>query len=360
MKKYISLLLALVILITAIPLSGIASFAFLRGDGTGDGAITSADARLALQVAAGLVKVNSEVEAALDMDLNGKVTSIDARRILQKVAGIVDEDTDNVDQEDMRGILAMFGYLYDEEQDIYYTKHDAWQRYFGFNDIYDQAAPITNMNYMTLKIDFEYKDMNTGEPLSWRLQWWKGQYGVLEGAELGVYTRRVNAPDGAFYKCAEDQNMLQMYMEYYETIDDYNNDNMLFYREQTHWWLTGFKFGICNPKRIVVKAILIAHDKEMAEGIEEGLKNVTDKEGNWNGFVKYRPWLPQDNRNVYTVEKIRGTDQYRIEVIWYDAGYTNYGIPENPQGPDEPTTDPSEPSTDPVVPEEPSTEIPTV
>ena len=359
MKKYLSLVLALVMLLTAIPLTGITAFAAVKGDGNGDGKVSSLDARLALQVAADLKTVSDEAKDALDMDENGKISSLDARKILQVVAGLddsnSDEDTDNTDQESLRDILRLFGYEYDASQNIYYTHLNPWQRYFGFADIYDNAAAYVAMRYLTLKIDFEYGD------LLWRLQWWKGQYGVLEGAELGVYTKNPANIDSPFYKCAEDEHLLKMYFEYYESVEDYNNDNMLFMREeQDHWWLTGFKFGVCDPMKNVIKATLIAWDEDMADGIEEGLKNVTDKEGNWNGFVKYRPWLPVTSNNFYTREKLDdGT--YKFTVVWKDAGYLNYGEPENPEEvpEDEPTTDPivpEEPSTDPVVPEEPSTD----
>ena len=96
-------------------------------------------------------------------------------------------------EEERREVVRLAGYEYDEEQKIFYTHLNPWQRYFGFHDIYDRAAPITAMVYLTLKVDFTYGNYD------WRLQWWKGQYGVLEGAELGVYTKDKGTP-GDFYE----------------------------------------------------------------------------------------------------------------------------------------------------------------
>ncbi|MBR5247193.1 MAG: DUF4474 domain-containing protein [Clostridia bacterium] len=207
-------------------------------------------------------------------------------------------------------ILRMAGYEYDAEQQIFYTHLNPWQRYFGFHDIYDRAAPITNMWYLTLKIDFTYGAYD------WRLQWWKGQYGVLEGAELGVYTKDAGSW-GDFYDCAADENLLKMEFEYYQSAADYNNKNPLFIRyEQEHWWLTGFKFGVTQPQKCVVKAVLYARDDVMADGIEEGLKNVTDDKGNWNGFTAYRPGSNQTNFYV------RNGNVF--EIVWKTAGYVNY------------------------------------
>lgn len=217
-------------------------------------------------------------------------------------------------KEDMKAILNAAGYEYDAEQQIYYSTLEPWQRHFGFGDEYDVVAAYTNMRYMTFKADFEY------DGLLWRLQWWKGQYGVLEGAEMGVYTKDPNDTSTTFYDCADNDHLMKMYFEYYRTTKDYNADNMLFYREeQDHWWLTGFKFGYtAGANKSVLKATIEAYDKEMADGIESGLKAVKDSNGNWNGFVEYSPVMPAGTKNFYQRQGNKFT------VVWVDAGYLNY------------------------------------
>ncbi len=321
MKRYFSLFLALVMLVTAIPFAAItASAADLKGDINNDGQVTAIDARYILRYVVGLETLSDNQLKAADMDKNDSVTAIDARFILRQVAGL-SNGIYEVDTEQMNDILRLFGYKYDKEQDIYYTDVEAWQRNFGFTDIYDNAAVYTSMWYQTLKIDFNYGG------LLWRLQWWKGQYGVLEGAELGVYTKKPENVDSAFYRCAEDENLLEMYFEYYQTTADYNEGKPLFTRyEQEHWWITGFKFGTCDPTRNVVKAVLIARDKEMADGIEAGLKNLTgqDNKPTPEGFVEYRPWY-EGNASNYYVRNTLADDRVMFEVTWVDAGYTNFG-----------------------------------
>ena len=257
--------------------------------------------------------------------------------------------------EERKEILAMAGYEYDAGQDIFYTHLNPWQRYFGFTDIYDQAAPLTNMWYLTLKADFMYDD------LLWRLQWWKGQYGVLEGAELGVYTKSPYDNSG-FYKCAEDEQLLRMVLDYYHSWEDYKNGDRLFTRaEQEHWWLTGFKFGVVSPKKCVVRATLYAYDDEMADGIEAALQNLTDGNNNLTGkgFVPYKSGVTQ--KDFY----IRNGNKF--SVVWSEVGYLNFStqgiIPENPEEdnpdveiPTDPTTEPTtEPTTKPTT-AEPTTE----
>ena len=212
--------------------------------------------------------------------------------------------------EKMREYLKTAGYEYDAQQNIFYTHLNPWQRMMGFTDLYDLAAPITNMWYLTLKVDFSYGDYD------WRLQWWKGQYGVLEGAELGVYTRDLGS-ELDFYDCAADENLLRMEMEYYQSVAKYNNGDRLFIRkEQEHWWLTGFKFGVTEPKTCVVVATLYARDEDMADKIEIGLQNVTDEKGNPNGFVPYAPG--SSSKDFY----IRQGNVFKI--VWQKAGYVNY------------------------------------
>ena len=242
--------------------------------------------------------------------------------------------------EERKYVLSLAGYEYDAEQDIFYTHLNPWQRHFGFTDLYDQAAPLTNMWYLTLKADFLYDD------LLWRLQWWKGQYGVLEGAELGVYTKNPYDNSG-FYKCAEDEQLLTMVLDYYHSWEDYKNGNRLFTRaEQEHWWLTGFKFGVVQPKKCVVRATLYAYDDEMADGIEAALQNLTDGNNKLTGkgFVPYKKGVT--SKDFY----IRNGN--RFSVVWSEVGYLNYNTYENPEedNPDvEIPTTPEETTTTPIT-----------
>ncbi len=219
--------------------------------------------------------------------------------------------SNQLSQEDMIEALRIAGYEYDAEQQVFYSTLNPWQRHFGFTDMYDQGASYLNMNYTTFKADFEY------DGLLWRLQWWKGQYGILEGAEMGVYTKDPES-DSQYYDCAADDQLLEMSFEYYRTVKDYNNKNMLFHREeQEHWWLTGFKVGYtAGSNKSVLKATLKAYNTEMADGIESGLLNVKNNQGVWDGFVKYTS--NTTNKNFY----IRNGNTFT--VVWVDAGYENY------------------------------------
>lgn len=221
-----------------------------------------------------------------------------------------------ITKEDLQQALTDAGYAYDKEQQVYYSTLEPWQRHFGFGDIYDDAAAYANMRYTTFKADFEY------DGLLWRLQWWKGQYGILEGAEMGVYTKKPDSTSD-FYDCAEDDQLLDMSFEYYRTGSDFRKNNRLFYREeQAHWWLTGFKVGYVannNSNASVVVATLKAYDEDMADGIESGLRRLTDKNGTKvAGFVEYGPNTPTKCYDYY----IRNGNTFK--VVWQTKGYKNH------------------------------------
>ncbi|MGN0569112.1 MAG: DUF4474 domain-containing protein [Candidatus Fimenecus sp.] len=214
--------------------------------------------------------------------------------------------------EDVIRTVKALGYEYDEEQGIFYSTLNPWQRHFGFGDAYDEAAVYANMRYTTIKVDFVYQG------LLWRIQCWKGQYGVLAGGEMGVYTKDPNDTSSDFYECASDENLLEMQFKFYKTVGDFNRKAPAFERKlQEHWWLTGFQFGYCDPKVCVMEMTLNARDTAMANGIEKGLKAVTDKNGNLNAFKQYTG-TNSTGSDFY----IRNGNTFRI--IWVKAGYQNY------------------------------------
>ena len=215
-------------------------------------------------------------------------------------------------QTDMNAALNAAGYAYDAKQQIYYSTMNPWQRHFGFGEEYDQAAVFANMRYTTLKADFEY------DGLKWRLQWWKGQYGVLVGAELGVYTKNPNDNSTTYYECASQEHLLEMSMDFYMSAKDYRSGNRLFFREeQAHWWLTGFKFGYVDSRKIVIVATLKAFDHEMANAIEKSFERLTGSAAGREKF-KYVTELDGKTTDCYT----RKGDIFT--VVWEKAGFENY------------------------------------
>ena len=133
------------------------------------------------------------------------------------------------------------GYLYDPNENVFFTAEDPWQRNFGFNEVYDIASPIIMLPYDTERIKFTCH----GDE-KWMIQPWKGQYGmILYGCEVGVY-KQYSARDAEHYDCAKDEDMLMMDMKFYKREPNATSwpDKPEFSRPYgSYWWVTGFQFG---------------------------------------------------------------------------------------------------------------------
>lgn len=159
-------------------------------------------------------------------------------------------------------ILNLAGFEYDEKQGIYYSHLNPLQRYFGFNFVYDMAAPMVGMVYDTKRIEFVYNNKQ------WMIQIWKGQYGMTAGAEVGLYNRPLDRV--IQYDCADDSELIEM------QFDFYNQNEFVFSRgPEKHWWLTGFKIlNVGMPILIDLDITLKFTDKMMAQSFAKSLKKT--------------------------------------------------------------------------------------
>jgi len=152
------------------------------------------------------------------------------------------------------------GFAYSPQQDIIYSRMDAWQRSFGYAYSYDCAAPAT----ISAIIDCEPFFFRYGGK-RWMIELWKGQYGLETGAEIGIYNAgedgskwdflgdRPHDPDnGRFFECANDSERLRM------SFSLERNGQVLFARgPEVHWWLTGFKWGVLSKPEELVMSLSI-------------------------------------------------------------------------------------------------------
>lgn len=159
-------------------------------------------------------------------------------------------------------ILNLAGFEYDAKQGIYYSHLNPLQRNFGFNFVYDMAAPMVGMVYDTKRIEFVYNNKQ------WMIQIWKGQYGMTAGAEVGLYNRPLDRV--MQYDCADDSELIEM------QFDFYNQNEFVFSRgPEKHWWLTGFKIlNVGMPILIDLDITLKFTDKMMAQAFAKSLKKT--------------------------------------------------------------------------------------
>ncbi|HIS05564.1 MAG TPA: DUF4474 domain-containing protein [Candidatus Fimenecus stercoravium] len=198
-------------------------------------------------------------------------------------------------------LINAFGYNYDAEQGVFYTEIDSWQRSANYIQHYDALAPLGNMRFQTTRVDF------TTDGLDWRIQLWKGQYGVFGGAEIGIYNKIPGQTEELYY-CVDDDHMMYMSYTMYLTPADYRSGNAYFTRGwQKHWWLTGFKVGTVTPAEMVMSARIRTFNGAMATAMESGLQGAGFREGNAT--------------TQYDTYRRSGFDFY---ILWYQAGVLNY------------------------------------
>lgn len=156
------------------------------------------------------------------------------------------------------------GFAYNAEKDIFYSTMNAWQKNFGYTHMYDVLAPIFRMIIDTEPIRFNYNNKN------WLITFWKGQYGIVTGAEIGIYcTNQKKVNKKTLYLPANDNEMLDMYLILYR------KDKVITKINTKHWWLAIFKLGMfSNPKDLSLDINISFPNKQMLDAFLESFKKI--------------------------------------------------------------------------------------
>lgn len=176
--------------------------------------------------------------------------------------------------------VQVLGYRYSNEGDGYYytDDKDCWQMNAGYNEVYDQMAPLTAMFIDQVRVRFNYGGKD------WMVQLWKGQYGwLLVGAEIGLYTAEEGANTGAIndinhYNCADKEDWLYMSMDCYWAEGNNGHYKKVFSRGyDKYWWPTGFVKGQLTkytwPRtELKMKGRITFKDEAMADAFVAELK----------------------------------------------------------------------------------------
>lgn len=156
------------------------------------------------------------------------------------------------------------GFSYNAEKDIFYSTMNAWQKNFGYTHMYDVLAPIFNMIIDTEPIRFYYNNKN------WLITFWKGQYGIVTGAEIGIYcTNEKKVNKKTVYLPVSDSEMLNMDLVLYK------KGRIITKARAKHWWLTVFKLGMFSrPKDLSMDINLTFPNKKMLQAFLTSFKKL--------------------------------------------------------------------------------------
>lgn len=179
-------------------------------------------------------------------------------------------DCMSMDQKcDMLGpLIEPFGYCYIPSQDIFSTTVDAPQRLFGYTALFDRYAAHFNMAIDCMPVYFDYGER------TWLIEFWKGQYGINMGCEVGIYKADGLVPvlgrKTALFHSVEDCEMLPMSIRLFHKNDE------IAHLHRNHWWLTAFQMGAyCEPEELWVEVGITFSDHEMLAAFA----NALDEQG---------------------------------------------------------------------------------
>ena len=203
--------------------------------------------------------------------------------------------------EELDKAIELAGYSYDPEQDIFYSSMNPWQRNVGYCRLYDEAAAPMGMIIDCEPIYFEYNQKK------WMIGFWKGQYDLVTGGEIGIYTAELDfnvlGRSGAFYISATNDERLKMAFVLKK------NNKILFARDEKHWWLTGFKLGeFSEPSELTMEIKMNLENAAMRDAFVDGLKKAgyADNEITANGYTVSFTFAAPRTRQPIT--RTKGTD----------------------------------------------------
>lgn len=160
-------------------------------------------------------------------------------------------------------ILYAAGFLYDADQNMFYSHNDPWQRNLGYTSLYDDLAVIGDMYFDTIRFPFKYGDK------SWMYQIWKGRYGITSGCEIGVYYQDRRTDNKQFYEVPTDDDPLPgLYFELSRYEDPMFTNGPL-----RHWWLTGFRLlDSSESDALHMKCRFYMPNREICDAFEESVR----------------------------------------------------------------------------------------
>ncbi|MGN0383187.1 MAG: DUF4474 domain-containing protein [Eubacterium sp.] len=161
-------------------------------------------------------------------------------------------------------LVKPFGYCYNCNYEFFSSTIDAWQREAGYTYIYDYMAPHFQMVFDYEPIYFNYNGK------TWLIEFWKGQYGINTGTEIGIYhADKIILPNNyksTLFNCADNEEMLPCSILLYGKYGSY------VYVSKRHWWLTAFLTGcFSNPSDLCMEISITFPNTEMLSAFIEGM-----------------------------------------------------------------------------------------
>lgn len=185
------------------------------------------------------------------------------KQVIKKICAMKPCDKCNL----LEQITAPFGYCYCCDCKFFTSAPDAWQKQFGYTALYDKMASHFQMVFDCQPVYFNYNNK------TWLIEFWKGQYGINTGAEIGIYhADTLLSPadyDTAVFFGAGEEEMLPC------SFHLYDRENRCIYISQRHWWLTAFLTGcFSEPSDLSMDIRITFPNCQMLSAFTDGIKNA--------------------------------------------------------------------------------------
>ena len=120
-------------------------------------------------------------------------------------------------------------------------------------------------------IKFFYNDKN------WLINFWKGQYGIVTGAEIGIYcTKEKMINKNTLYLPIDDSEMLDMGFTLFRKGEE------IIKIDARHWWLAAFKLGMFSrPKDLTMRINITFPNQEMLQAFLTSFEKLGYKSKNY-------------------------------------------------------------------------------
>lgn len=160
-----------------------------------------------------------------------------------------------------------FGYLFHCDCGFFSSTVDAPQKQAGYTWLYDYMAPRFQMVFDSLPVYFDYRGK------TWLIEFWKGQYGINTGAEIGIYHADTLIPREEYRKTlfygAEKEEMLDC------SFQLCSRENECICNSGRHWWLTAFLVGyFSKPADLTMESCIRFPNREMCAAFVDGLERA--------------------------------------------------------------------------------------
>lgn len=215
------------------------------------------------------------------------------KRIIQKINNMQPSEKCNL----VDTLVEPLGYCYYCSHSIFSTTYDAWQKNAGYTYFYDYVAPRFQMVFDSLPVYFNYRGK------TWLIEFWKGQYGINTGAEVGIYhADSIIAPEDyktTLFTAAEKDEMIPL------SFRLCHKNDMCLQITQTHWWLTAFIVGqFSQPEDLFLTSSITFPNTDMMNAFVDGLieAGINENDIYYNGlkvsFSFYQ--ISEERHNLFT------------------------------------------------------------